>query len=401
MRRAAAIALCLSGCAGLELRGEITGVRDVAKKARERGAVKCSPKELAVAEANLEFADIELDEGDYGRARDHLEVAERNARQAYSNSPPEQCAPMVVIAERGDSDGDGLTDDVDKCPQDPEDKDGYQDEDGCPDPDNDGDGICDPWVAEQQVGAKYVSMCQGRDMCPMEPEDKDGFQDDDGCPDPDNDGDGIADVVDQCPMQPEDKDGWQDDDGCPDPDNDGDRIPDAIDKCPDQAEDYDGDADDDGCPDLYKLIVIQKDRIEIKQKILFKHNRWDISSQSFPLMDEVVQALKDNPSIHVRVEGHTDSRGKDSYNLKLSQRRTDSVVRYLVDRGIDASRLQAVGYGETRPIADNKTRAGRETNRRVEFIIPQQPQAPPPPPQGQPQPPSPQPAPPPPSPPQR
>ena len=371
MRRVVAITLALSACAGLELRGEVTGVRDIAKKARERGAIKCSPKELAIAEANLEFADNELDQGNYGRARDHLEIAEKNARQAYVNSPPEQCAPMVVIASHADADGDGCTDDVDKCPQDPEDKDDFQDDDCCPDVDNDSDSLCDPWVAEQQLGAKYVNVCQSRDQCPLAPEDKDGFQDDDGCPDPDNDADQIPDVTDQCPMQPEDRDNWQDDDGCPDPDNDNDRFLDPQDKCPDQAEDYDGDADDDGCPDLYKLIVIRQDRIEIKQKILFKHNRWDISPQSYPLMDEVAQALKDNPTIRVHVEGHTDSRGKDRYNLKLSQRRTDSVVRYLVDRGIESSRLQATGYGETRPIDDNRTRAGREANRRVEFIIPQ------------------------------
>jgi outer membrane protein OmpA-like peptidoglycan-associated protein len=367
-----AFALVLGSCAGLALRGEITGVRDVAKKARERGAVKCSPKELALAEANLDFADAELDEGDFGRARDHLAIAEKNAKQAYVNSPPEQCAPMVVIADRADSDGDGCTDDVDKCPQDPEDKDGFQDDDCCTDVDNDTDTLCDPWVAEQQLGAQYVAVCQSRDLCPLAPEDKDGFQDEDGCPDPDNDDDRILDVSDQCPMQPEDVDKWQDEDGCPDPDNDADRFLDPQDKCPDQAEDYDGDADDDGCPDLYKLIVVRQDRIEIKQKILFKHNKWTISPKSFALMDEVVQALKDNPAIQVRVEGHTDSRGKDRYNLKLSQRRTDSVMQYLVDRGIESSRLEAVGYGETRPIADNKTRDGREANRRVEFIIKQQ-----------------------------
>jgi len=368
------VCMSLAACAGIELRGEITGVREIANKAKERGAVKCSPKELALAEAHLEFADVELDQGNYGRAKDHLEIAEQNARQAYGNSPPEQCAPMVVIAERADSDGDGCTDDVDKCPQDPEDKDGFQDEDCCTDADNDIDSLCDPWVAEQQLGAKYIAICQSRDMCPLEPEDKDTFQDEDGCPDPDNDADTILDVSDQCPMQPEDRDNWQDDDGCPDPDNDNDRFLDPADKCPDQAEDYDGDADDDGCPDLYKLLVIREDRIEIKQKVFFKHNKWAISPQSFALLDEVAQALKDNPTIQVSVEGHTDSRGRDKYNLKLSQRRTDSVVRYLLDRGIESARLTSVGYGETRPIAENRTRDGREANRRVEFRIKPPPQ---------------------------
>jgi outer membrane protein OmpA-like peptidoglycan-associated protein len=132
-----------------------------------------------------------------------------------------------------DSDGDGVPDAVDRCPTEPEDKDGFQDEDGCPDPDNDGDMIPD-----------------SVDKCPNEPEDKDGFQDDDGCPEPDNDGDKIPDIKDACPNQPETYNGYRDDDGCPDePDRDNDNVPDAVDKCPDEPEDKDGFQDDDGCPD--------------------------------------------------------------------------------------------------------------------------------------------------------
>ncbi|CAN5639386.1 hypothetical protein BH11MYX1_BH11MYX1_19480 [soil metagenome] len=115
----------------------------------------------------------------------------------------------------GDRDGDGIPDREDKCPNEPEDKDMFQDDDGCPDLDNDGDGIPDD-----------------KDKCPLDPEDRDGFQDDDGCPDLDNDGDGIPDRNDRCPSEAEDKDGFQDLDGCPDLDNDGDGIPDAKDKCP-------------------------------------------------------------------------------------------------------------------------------------------------------------------------
>ena len=132
-----------------------------------------------------------------------------------------------------DNDGDGIPDALDQCPDEPEDKDDFRDEDGCPDPDNDGDGIPD-----------------ALDKCPNQAEDKDGFQDEDGCPDPDNDGDGIPDVFDLCPDEPEDRDGWQDEDGCPDPDNDGDGVPDEKDRCPAQAEDRDGWEDEDGCADL-------------------------------------------------------------------------------------------------------------------------------------------------------
>jgi hypothetical protein len=132
-----------------------------------------------------------------------------------------------------DRDGDGITDANDRCPDEPEDRDGFQDADGCPDPDNDQDGIVDV-----------------TDKCPNEPEDRDGFQDADGCPDPDNDQDGTADVTDKCPNEPEDRDGFQDADGCPDPDNDQDGIPDAADKCPNEPETKNGFQDDDGCPDV-------------------------------------------------------------------------------------------------------------------------------------------------------
>jgi hypothetical protein len=143
-------------------------------------------------------------------------------------------AGLLYSAERRDRDGDGIDDALDQCPTDPEDKDGFEDSDGCPDPDNDNDGILD------------VS-----DKCPNEPEDQDGFQDTDGCPDPDNDNDGIPDVNDQCPNQPETKNGYKDDDGCPDePDRDNDGVPDSRDQCPDQPEDTDGFQDTDGCPDL-------------------------------------------------------------------------------------------------------------------------------------------------------
>ena len=193
------LALAASGCAGMQLKSNVREVRAIAKEARDRGAYACAPRELALAETNVEFASHELDQGDYFRARDHVRIADRNAREAYNLAL--RCAPKPV----GDRDGDGILDNVDKCPDQPEDKDGFEDEDGCPDPDNDKDGIAD------------IS-----DKCPNEPEDKDKFEDDDGCPDPDNDTDGLADADDKCPNEPEDKDGFEDADGCPDPDNDKD-----------------------------------------------------------------------------------------------------------------------------------------------------------------------------------
>ena len=255
-----------------------------------------------------------------------------------------------------DSDGDGIPDSVDLCPNEPEDKDGFDDEDGCPDPDNDQDGIPD-----------------ALDKCPNEPEDKDGFQDEDGCPDPDNDGDGIPDALDKCPNEPEDKDGFQDEDGCPDPDNDGDGIPDALDKCPNEPETFNGVDDEDGCPDTGGTIAIAGGKVELPDQIQFETGHARILPRSYSLLDRIAQKLKENPAVrHVRVEGHTDDQGTEKANQELSQARADTVVAYLVKRGVDAARLQSAGYGATRPIASNRNTAGRAKNRRVEFIIVEQ-----------------------------
>jgi hypothetical protein len=135
-----------------------------------------------------------------------------------------------------DDDQDGVLDRADGCPRDAEDRDHFQDEDGCPDPDNDADGILD------RV-----------DACPLAAEDADHFSDEDGCPDPDNDHDQVLDGQDQCPLQPEDLDSFQDADGCPDPDNDGDAILDGVDGCPLDAETVNGHDDEDGCPDKIRV----------------------------------------------------------------------------------------------------------------------------------------------------
>jgi OOP family OmpA-OmpF porin len=343
-----------TGCAGVEVASNVKQVRAIIKEARENGAYQCAPRELALAETNAEFTETELNQGDYFRAREHLEIADHNAREAYRLSPYERCvahkAPKVK-AEVGDKDGDGIKDDVDKCPLDPEDKDGFEDEDGCPDPDNDKDGIADL-----------------KDKCPNDPEDKDGFQDQDGCPDPDNDSDGILDATDKCPNDPEDKDGFEDQDGCPDPDNDKDGILDAADKCPNDA----GPPENDGCPKKYEHIVVTEAKIELKQKIFFETNKAVIMPRSFPLLAEIGQALQARASMTVRIEGHTDSRGKRPHNMTLSQSRADSVRQFLIGLGVEGSRMESKGFGPDQPIETNKTAAGREKNRRVEFFITQQ-----------------------------
>jgi outer membrane protein OmpA-like peptidoglycan-associated protein len=250
----------------------------------------------------------------------------------------------------GDADGDGVPDALDSCPEEPEDMDDFADGDGCPDLDNDEDGVPDT-----------------EDKCPLVAEDADGFQDEDGCPDPDNDEDGMSDAEDKCPDEAEDFDGFRDDDGCPEPDNDEDGIEDANDKCPDEPEDFDGDEDDDGCPDDTK-IVITKSKVEILETVYFDTGRATIKAVSFQLLRDVAQVIRDNPEIgRIQVQGHTDNVGSDGLNLILSQRRAESVRRFLIQQGVDRKRLTAKGFGESDPIATNDTPEGRQKNRRVIF----------------------------------
>jgi outer membrane protein OmpA-like peptidoglycan-associated protein len=306
----------------------------------------CAPAELAAAEAHLEIARYQSSHGNGIYANWHLERALEAIREAWTRSNYEHCAP--------DSDDDGIADTLDGCPAQPEDLDGDRDTDGCPDVDSDGDGVDDD-----------------KDRCPTQKEDRDGFQDDDGCPDADNDADGLADGGDRCPVQPEDRDGFQDDDGCPDVDNDGDRIPDVSDACPNQPEDVDGDQDQDGCPDvvLYQNIVVTETTIELKQTIFFATGSDRILPQSFGLLDEIVDVLAKRADMRLRIEGHTDTKGAYAMNKALSQKRADSVKRYLISKGVDKKRLTAEGFGPDVPIDDNGTEAGRARNRRVEFHI--------------------------------
>jgi outer membrane protein OmpA-like peptidoglycan-associated protein len=254
-----------------------------------------------------------------------------------------------------DTDGDGLLDKDDACPEAPEDVDGFEDADGCPDNDNDADGLADT-----------------ADECPMEAEDADGFEDDNGCPDPDNDGDGILDDPDECPDEP----GPGATRGCPD--TDGDRVPDSRDKCPEKPGPANLNAvTHDGCPER---VVVKGDRIEILEKVFFETGSAVIKEESYGLLDDVAKVLVDHPNIlKVEIGGHTDSQGSAGYNRRLSQSRSDSVREYLIKANVAAGRLTARGYGEDTPIADNGTEEGRSENRRVEFrILKQKPKREPP-----------------------
>jgi outer membrane protein OmpA-like peptidoglycan-associated protein len=212
--------------------------------------------------------------------------------------------------------------------------------------DADGDGIVDE-----------------RDACPNDPEDFDGFQDEDGCPDLDNDADGILDVDDACPNEP----GPPESDGCPDPDRDGDGVPDRIDNCPDEP----GPVENQGCPEK-QHVVIEESRLEILDKVYFNLNSAELQRRSYAVLDNVAEVLNAHPEIRIiRVEGHTDSTGPAAYNMRLSQRRAESVVRYMVDQGqVSEERFVAEGFGETQPLVPNaKTKMALARNRRVEFQI--------------------------------
>jgi len=294
-----------------------------------------------------------------------------------------------------DHDHDGIPDKLDKCPDDPEDKDGFQDEDGCPDPDNDKDGIPDI-----------------KDKCPLDPEDKDGFQDEDGCPDPDNDkdgipdskdrcpndaqgadgkdgcpnldkdNDGVPDAIDKCPTDPEDRDGFEDEDGCPEADNDKDGICDpwvaekglsakyagvchGSDKCPGAPETVNNFEDDDGCPDKFEVKEVVKTMV--LKGVNFKTGSAELTSESFRVLDDVVAEIKNNKDIQFEVAGHTDSRGNPTKNQMLSQARAQTVANYFISKGIEPSRLKVIGYGSSRPLSTNTSAEGRALNRRVEL----------------------------------
>jgi outer membrane protein OmpA-like peptidoglycan-associated protein len=206
------------------------------------------------------------------------------------------------------------------------------------------------------------------DACPTEPEDHKDPDPGDGCPAPaDRDGDGIPDQYDKCPDQPEDKDGIDDADGCPEDDADNDGIPDAKDACPKEPGQPDPDPKKNGCP---KFIRLEGSSVRVLQQVHFATGSATILPDSFPMLNEIVKLLQATPGIKkMRVEGHTDNRGAAAMNLDLSKRRAAAVAAYLTQHGIEAGRLGSEGYGMTKPIDTNDTDAGRQANRRVEFKI--------------------------------
>lgn len=311
----ASLALVLGACAsvGTLQADHRTLVADIAKAGASEWAMQCAPRELALADAHREFAELEFEQGDARCAAEHVAIAHENIEKALAKAS--ECVPK-------DCDSDGLVDGVDACP----------------------------------------------DLA----EDLDAFQDTNGCPEEDNDADGIADASDACRDVPEDKDGDRDDNGCPEEmaDRDGDGFADAVDKRPDEAESKNDYLDDDGCPDEKPgKVRITHEQIEITEKIQFEVAKSRILPVSYGILNQVAQVMRDYPAISIRIEGHTDSDGSDTYNQKLSQQRATAVLDYLVGQSLDRSRMVAIGLGETQPIDTNRTADGRSSNRRVEFHI--------------------------------
>lgn len=307
-----------------------------------------------------------------------------------------------------DTDGDGFADNVDPCPKKP----GPDENRGCPWPDTDGDGLADrvdlcpkkkgdpinkgcPWGDLDKDG-----LADNVDQCPSKP----GPKDNKGCPISDRDKDGVPDNKDKCP----DKAGIKVADGqtpagCPLPDQDNDGVPDKTDQCPDKpgvkvataetklgcptATDKDNDGvpdDQDQCPTEPGVKVAEgltklgcpkvKILASVPQRILFEFGRATIRPQYKRPLEQVVKLLLEYPTARVRIEGHSDNVGRTSYNLKLSERRARAVLRYLVRRGIPANRLEAKGYGKSKPLVSNTTSANRAKNRRVDFTVLKTPQ---------------------------
>ncbi len=311
---------------------------------------------------------------------------------------PDARAVLGIVFEPnvGDRDGDGLKDDVDRCPDRPEDFDDFDDADGCPELDNDHDQILDhddrcPNEPEDRDQFEDEDGCPEGDRfdrdgdqildvddaCPDDPEDADQFKDADGCPEPDNDEDDILDVDDLCPGDPEDIDRFKDKDGCPEIDNDNDRIVDQDDRCrgrdgqrrEETAETWNSHQDADGCPDRNTATFVGGILV-VLQPIHFEFDSAVIKPISYPTLDAVAQTIELNPDVlKIEVQGHTDERGNDAYNLDLSQRRAESVVVYLKKKGIAGGRLLPQGYGERIPRIKRHTPEAWAANRRVEFLI--------------------------------
>jgi len=405
--------LALTGCISThQALLDLDHAERTSAQAMDKYGAACAAVPLARAQVEAELARKAFSQTRIRDGVDHAANAKSSADTAWAITEP--CASQ-------DADGDQLPDVVDICPNEPEDYDGDRDNDGCrdidPAGDVDGDGVRNiddmcldtpedldghndfdgcPETSADTDGDGIIDIS---DTCPDEAEDKDQFNDEDGCPDPDNDGAGIMDMQANCPNSAEDLDDWDDEDGCPDPDNDldgigdkedacpyafgprntngcpnedmdSDGIADQLDQCPEQPETYNGTLDDDGCPDTVSgKVKVGRTRVVLEEPIRFETGTARLDANAIVLLDDVVEALQGAPTLRIRIEGHTDTSGTDAQNQKLSVDRAEAVRAYLEDHGIDADRMESVGYGSDRPVDTNRTSTGRAKNRRIEIHV--------------------------------
>ncbi|NOU58942.1 OmpA family protein [Marinifilum caeruleilacunae] len=319
---------------------------------------------------------------------DGVKSKKRDTEMYHDKFMQNSIGVVYSFGASSDSDGDGVSDNRDECPNTPS---GVQvDKNGCP-IDTDGDGVPDykdecPMLA----GSALLNGCPDSDG--------DGVPDkDDKCPNvkgevqfagcPDTDGDGVPDAEDECP----DVKGLKSLNGCPDSDGDG--VPDKDDQCPNTKPGYKVDAngcafDDDndgvvneedkcpnvagpasnyGCPEIKAEV---KKELEFAAKnVHFASGRDALTAKSKKILDEVARIMNEHPAYSLKIAGYTDSQGKDEMNLKLSDKRAQATKAYLISKGISSAKIDAKGFGEANPIADNTTAAGRALNRRVEFEL--------------------------------
>jgi len=336
VRKTPLIVLCLlvSGCAtagsvskdsGPSLSAQISTLRSHLHAAKSLGAMICDPGPYARVQASFRFATLEKSQGNRARAQEHVE-----AGLALS--------PSVLDAAK-DCPVRGLLAD---------------------------DAEADPWFDSDGDGLGMID-----DLCPYALEDIDGFEDEDGCPDPDNDEDGTLDGDDRCPDGAEDRDGFEDEDGCPDPDNDADGIADVDDKCPDEGESINRYEDEDGCPDVRpKVLKVTGGYIQMEGSVRFVDAQSaDILATSLPVLEDLAQQLKVRPDWVVRIEGHTSNRGKPEELVARSQARAQAVANFLIAQGLSKAAVLSQGYGGTKPKTTNRTKSGRAQNERVEVAL--------------------------------
>jgi outer membrane protein OmpA-like peptidoglycan-associated protein len=285
----------------------------------------------------------------------NIESVYKHAFETYGVTHFQHMAGVAIRFGGTDTDGDGIYDKDDACPE----VAGLEAFNGCPD--SDGDGIEDAKDdCPNTPGPKEYNGCPDSDgdtvidkddACPNTP----GLVALAGCPDAD--GDGVADKDDECPNEA----GPAENNGCPWPDKDGDGVPDKDDLCPELV----GTVANNGCPEVTESV--RKALLDYAKTILFDTGKATIKPASEDVLGNIADILDDYPNVQFRIEGHTDSTGSEQTNQRLSQERAQSVMNYLIEKGIPSERMTAVGYGEERPIADNNTREGRRTNRRVEI----------------------------------